>query len=156
MESVTCEHGVCAATGEHLYAHSLWAVLQQVDTQGYSFFQCEQGQEFRAVQYQHFHCSHTHMLAGMTACISSHYTDAQLRRAGGTVLHKMVLGHGLTCEQCAAPLDTVAYRFTLTQGLPWHRSDGAEHDHTLYWCCSLEHAGHHCLAFLASLKEYIP
>jgi len=154
METVTCEHGACGNAHEHSESHSMWAVLQKVTPAGYTYFQCEQGQDFRWVNYQHFHCCHGHMLAGMAACIEEHYGEEQMQAPGGaTILHKLALQSGLICQQCQAPLTHQAYRFCLTQGLPWHRSDNSEHEHTMNWCCSLEHAKEQVLLVIKSIPE---
>lgn len=147
---VTCEQ--CAKDHPHEISHSMWAVLQKVTKKEYSFYQCEQGQTFRYVNYQHFHCSHAHMIDGMKACIQAHYTEEALHAPGNTILHKIVLGSGLACTVCQTPLIDQAYRFCLTQGLPFHRVPDQSTEDLQQWCCSLEHARQNTIQLLEGLE----
>jgi hypothetical protein len=155
IESVTCEH--CdSAVDDHINAHSMWAVLQKVSADGYSWFQCAEGQTFRDVNYQHFHCDHDHMITGMLRCIESHYQEATLQKATGTNLHSVVLQAGLLCKACHNPLTKEAYRFCLTQGLPFHRVPDNSTEAKEQWCCSLEHAKICVRQVLQAMEEHIP
>lgn len=148
-----CEHCNDAVDGLHV-AHSGVAVLQKVDTSGYQFYQCEDGQEHGGVTYQHYNCSPAHMLEMFSRCVQEHYTEALLHPippgGGYTILHRLVLGKGLTCKQCQAALTTQAYRFCLTISTPVNIVPDNSLDELGEWCCSLEHARESALATITN------
>jgi hypothetical protein len=145
-----CEH--CTNEIEN-DLHSMLVVLQRVDQQGYSWFQCEQGQEMDGHNWQHSHCSHAHMLDNVAACIHTHYKEDDLTRVPVTQvrLHRHVLNRGLTCAVCETPLEKNAYRFCLTHATPVNRLPHS-HESLDGWCCSLEHARIEALNVLENEK----
>lgn len=155
---LTCEHECNGRMEKPEDSHSMWAVLQKVDMNGYNFFQCEEGQEHNFVNYQHFHCCHKHMQAGMVTCLNEHYGEEKLHPIpsgqGTTILHRIVLGGGLSCKVCGSLLTSVAYRFCLTQGLPQIRVPDQGLEHFGEWCCSFEHAKQSALAIIASMEVF--
>lgn len=153
VSSIVCEQLGCSEQVDVTTSHSLWAVLQKVDASGYSFFQCEEGQEYNDVNYQHFCCCHQHMQQHMMICLNDHYKEELLHapRGGSTILHKVVLKSNLSCKICQSSLSQVAYRFCLTQGLPQNRVPDESLDSLGEWCCSLDHARQATLAIIASM-----
>jgi len=151
-----CEHPSCNDTVSIENAHSCVVVLQKVEPDGYSFFQCEQGQKFRFVNWQHFHCSKGHMLAALPDCIMKHYNESDLSDRKFTSygrFHKIVMGSGLTCKMCQKPLTEAAYRFCLTYATPINLIPDDSHNELGEWCCSIEHAKQSVLLTIDGLKE---
>lgn len=150
-----CEH--CSQEHDFEESHSTIAVLQRVTAQGYAFHQCEQGQEYNGVNWQHYHCSHEHMKSNFAACLNEHYSEQDLHAippGGGTTnLHKVVLGKALSCKICNQPLTSVAYRFCLTRATPVNHVPDGSLDPLAGWCCSLDHARQAALAIVAQLEE---
>src|SRR6266851_564453 len=142
IQIITCEHTKCSETKGYEEAHSSLVVLQKVDKRGYTYHQCEQGQEVYFHNFQHWHCSHEHMQVGLTRCINEHYTESDLHPpiAGTTILHKVVLSSHLLCRICNAPLTDIAYRFCLTYATPVNSIPDNSMDELGEWCCSLVHA----------------
>ena len=141
---ITCEHTECSRTIGLEDAHSAVAVLQKVDTNGYQFYQCEQGQEVDFARWNHFHCSPEHMKANFAVCIKEHYSENLLHPiplgAGSTILHRIVLGSKLKCKVCQSALETQAYRFCLTHCTPINSVPDNSMNELGEWCCSLAHA----------------
>ncbi len=158
-QTFICEHQPCSALINSKFdSHSSWLVLQHVNTTEYTFFQCQQGQEFQFLNNQHWHCCHECMIQGMQKCVQEHYTEDLLHPPPErvAVLSKMILNRNIPCAVCATPLENGAFRFCLTQGLPFHREPtNSSNDYFRDWCCSLEHAKSHCITFLAALEEQI-
>lgn len=152
---ITCEHIHCNETIDFDQSHSAVAVLQRVDTQGYTFFQCEDGQVYNNVTYQHFHCSHEHMIVNFASCVQDHYNESLLHPIppgeGRTILHQIVLGSHLLCNICESPLVDVAYRFCLTHCTPQNSVLDQSLDELGEWTCSLEHAKQSALAIIGSM-----
>jgi len=158
-----CNHAECnesianmvGSPGAHIEAHSVVAVLQKVDTAGYTFCQCDQGPEHNFVSYQHYHCSHSHMQQGMISCINEHYSEESLHGipvgGGSTILHRIVLGSNVECSTCNKLLDGVGYRFCLTAATPYNYLPDGLHTELSSWCCSLEHAKQHAIAVINSM-----
>jgi hypothetical protein len=150
-----CEH--CSQEHEFEESHSTIAVLQRVDTDGYTFHQCEQGQDYNGAQWQHWHCSHEHMKANFAACLNDHYAEEHLHPippGGGTTnMHSVVLASNLNCKVCQQPLTTVAYRFCITRCTPVNHVPDNSLDELANWCCSLEHARQSALAIIETLEE---
>lgn len=153
---IACEHSECSATVKFEDAHSAVAVLQKVDTNGYQFFQCEDGQEVNSVTYQHWHCSREHLLVNFAACINGHYNEGLLHHIlpgqGSTILHKIVLGGKLKCKVCQVPLVTQAYRFCLTHCTPQNSVPDDSLNDLGEWCCTLEHARQSVLKTIDSIS----
>ena len=141
MGDLSCEQ--CATGHGILDSHSMLVVLQKVDTGGYTFFQCENGQEWAYMNYQHFCCSQECMGQAVRACLNEHHQEQHLHPIppgeGSTILHRIVLGRGLACAVCHAALEAVAYRFVLTRATPYNELPHSHHG-LEGWCCSLEHA----------------
>lgn len=155
ISTVACEHPDCSEKIDVASSHSMWAVLQKIDATGYSFFQCEEGQVYNDVNYQHFFCCHAHMLACVQGCVIEHYKEEFLHApdgGGSTILHKIVLTNNLVCKLCQAPLVSVAYRFCLTQGTPQNRVPDESLNHLAEWCCSLDHARQSALAIITAME----
>ena len=154
-----CSESIAHMVKDHITAHSMVAVLQKVDQAGYSFFQCEEGQEREFVRYQHFHCSHTCMKENMRQCLSQHYTEEKLHsipNGGGTTrMHTIILRGNVSCLVCAAPLINQAYRFCLTQSTPVNYIPDTSNHMFGEWCCSLNHALESALYTIESLEEFI-
>jgi len=152
---IICEHDVCNEQSEIEAAHSCVIVLQKVDKSGYSFHQCEQGQEVNCLNYQHWHCSHDHMQVGLTRCINEHYDEVDLHPIptgeGRTILHRMVFGSMLECKVCGSHLKDVAYRFCLTMATPINAIPDDSHNELGEWCCSLDHAKQSALSIVSSM-----
>jgi hypothetical protein len=151
MMSIKCEH--CNEDiGSVEVSHSAVAVLQYVDTSGYQFFQCEQGQDYAFMNWQHFHCSHAHMKQNFAKCVIEHYTEAALHPipigAGSTILHKIVLGSNLSCKICKSLLTNQAYRFCLTHATPVNKVPDESLNELGEWCCSVDHAKQSALAII--------
>jgi hypothetical protein len=152
--ALTCEHTDCNDTISIDNAHSCLVVLQKVEPDGYSFHQCEQGQEFRFVNWQHFHCSHEHMKVVVSDCITSHYSESDLSGRKFTrfgKFHKIVMGSGLLCKVCQKPLTDVAYRFCLTMATPVNHIPDDSMNELGEWCCSLEHAKESALFIVSNI-----
>ena len=149
-----CEHCSNDIEGIHV-AHSAVAVLQKVTPAGYMFYQCEDGQEFNYVTYQHFACDRDHMRNLYQQCVQEHYSEQLLHSippgAGTTILHRIVLDRGLTCKVCATPLVHMAYRFCLTVSTPVNFVPDNSLDEQGEWCCSLEHARQSALEIISRL-----
>lgn len=159
MAQLICAKYECY--NEHAFetSHSAVAVLQKVDTSGYSFFQCEQGQEYNFVNWQHYHCCHDHMKEGLVDCLNEHYKEEYLhpiQGGGTTILHKIVLGSNLDCKICQQPLTSVAYRFCLTLCTPVNHVPDESLNETGEWCCSLEHAKQSALSIVGGLQSVSP
>jgi hypothetical protein len=144
MESLVCEHEQCSSPvsieGE---AHSCLIVLQKVDKDGYSYYQCDSGQEANFMTFQHWHCCQRHMQSNLIHCIQDHYQEYLLHKPemGTTILHRKVLGSMLECKICGVRLRTEAYRFCLTVATPINSLiDSSHSDELAEWCCSLDHA----------------
>ena len=137
IQLITCEHTECNETKGHEEAHSSLIVLQKVDKNGYTYHQCEQGQEVNSLNFQHWHCSHEHMKIGLTKCINEHYAENDLHPpiAGTTILHKVVLSSHLHCKICNAPLTNVAYRFCHTHATPVNAVVDDSQNELGEWCC---------------------
>lgn len=151
---LTCEH--CAANIATVeVSHSLVAVLQKVDSSGYSFFQCESGQDYSFVNYQHFECCQACLKAKMADCITNHYGESSLHPipawGGSTILHKVVLGSNLVCKLCNAALSTSGYRIGLTLCTPVNSVPDESQNERGEWCCSLEHAQQSALAIVSNI-----
>src|SRR6266436_2956395 len=116
MNCETCQTNI--ATIEE--AHSMVIVLQRVTPDGYSYYQCDLGEEYGGLTFQHWHCNRTEMLAGVKVCINGHHDESLLTPvpASQVRLHKTVLHAGLVCKVCGASLTTQAYRFCLTHATP--------------------------------------
>ena len=157
MAQLICEHSDCSNDHSFEESHSTIAVLQRVDTDGYTFYQCEGGQQYDGVSWQHYHCSHDHMVAGFSVCVKEHYKEEYLHSiplGGGTTnLHKKVLGSGLSCKICQKPLDSVAYRLCLTRCTPVNHVPDASMDDISEWCCSLDHAVQSAISIIEQLEE---
>jgi hypothetical protein len=149
-----CEHCSDSIEGIHV-AHSAVAVLQKVTPEGYTFYQCEDGQEYAYVTYQHFSCTHEHMIQNFGACVSQHYSENLLHpipSGGGiTRLHKIVLRNHLVCIVCQSALEAVAYRFCISICTPINSIPDDSHDQLGGWCCSLEHARQSALSIISSM-----
>jgi hypothetical protein len=154
VQLITCEHPACSETTGHEEAHSSLVVLQKVDKNGYTYHQCEQGQEVNYLNFQHWHCSHEHMQSGLTRCINEHYAESDLHPpiAGTTILHRVVLSSHLLCKTCNAPLTDVAYRFCLTLATPINHVPDESQNELGEWCCSLDHARQSALSIIASIE----
>ena len=150
-----CEH--CSQEHEFEESHSSIAVLQKVDTNGYTFHQCEQGQDYNGVNWQHYHCSHEHMIANFKSCLSEHYQEQDLHPipsgSGTTNMHRVVLNAKLSCKVCQQPLTQVAYRFCLTRCTPVNDVPDNSLDELANWCCSLDHAKQNAAAIIETLEE---
>ncbi len=153
-----CEGSTCSKAIIPEISHSVVVVLQKLDKeQGYTFFQCEEGNVFRGMRWQHFTCDIECLKATLTDCINQHYQESFLHPIptgqGSTRLHDMVLTNtSNTCAFCHSPLTSVAYRFCLTRAIP---ATEPLNDHTDFagWCCSLDHARQHVLATVAEIGE---
>lgn len=156
MAQLICEHSECTTEHDLEVSHSMLVVLQKVDSTGYQFFQCEEGQTYQFVNWQHFHCSHKHMVASLPTCLNEHYAEEKLHPipvgVGTTILHKIVLGSKLACKMCGSPLTSVAYRFCLTMATPINHVPDSSLEDTGEWCCSLDHARQSALAIVASVE----
>lgn len=157
-----CDHNMCDTeinhmVSDHITAHSMVAVLQYVDKDGYKFNQCEGGQERKFVNYQHYHCSHSHMQQSMLICLVTHYNESLLHPiapgSGSTILHKIVLGSKIQCKVCLVPIEVKAYRFCLTLCTPVNVVPDHSQDELGEWCCSLEHALQSALEIIDNLQE---
>jgi hypothetical protein len=150
-----CEH--CQEQHDFEASHSMIAVLQKVDQAGYTFFQCEEAQEYNGVRWQHYHCSHDHMVENFASCIIDHYSEEKLHPippGGGTTnIHRIVLKAGLSCKVCSQPLEQVAYRFCLTRCTPVNAVPDGSLDPLANWTCSLEHAQAAAHIIIANLEE---
>jgi len=155
IQLITCEHDNCSEQLSHEEAHSCVVVLQKVDKQGYTYHQCEQGQEINFMNYQHWHCSHEHMQAYLLTCVNEHYSEEELHPpiAGTTILHKIVLGSNLTCKACGKSLTEQAYRFCLTQATPVNAIPDDSHSETGEWCCSLSCAKQSVVKTIQAMEE---
>lgn len=143
-------------SGEYISAHSSVAVLQYINKlYGYKFYQCEDGQPFANVTYQHYHCSHNCMLTNMISCINNHYSSDKLNPIpigqGSTILDKIILGNGFSCSQCQLPLTFEAYRFCLVRCTPINAVHNGEDDSG--WCCSYDHAKQQALQLINTFQE---
>ena len=160
MAQLVCAKYECYNEHSFEESHSAVAVLQKVETGGYTFYQCDQGQEFGFVTWQHYHCCHDHMKDGLADCLIDHYSEEKLHPipAGGgtTMLHRVVLGSDLSCKDCGAPLTHVAYRFCLTLCTPYNHVPDESMDELGGWCCSLEHARQSALSLLKGLERVSP
>ncbi len=156
MARLICEHSSCTQPHDFVNSHSSIAVLQRVDKSGYTFFQCEEGQEYNFVNWQHWHCSHEHMKENFATCINEHYTEGNLHPISGggtTILHKVVLGSSLCCKVCQQPLTDVAYRLCLTMCTPVNHVPDASMEETGEWCCCLDHAKQSALSTISNLNQ---
>lgn len=134
--------------------HSMVVVLQKVDaTNGYSFFQCEQGALYQNVNFQHWSCSKAHMLQQVQNCINTHYLETSLiaRDTTQVRLHNAVFNNALTCKQCGTRLTSVAYRFCLTHATPVNSVPDDSLNELGEWCCSLDHARQSVLKTVSTL-----
>ncbi len=143
-KQLTCERPQCNNQMGIEEAHSIVIVLQKVTPSGYTFFQCEEGQEFRFMNWQHFYCSNTCMGNHLHSCLHEHHAEEKLHPIptgmGSTIIHKVVLGSELLCKVCQAPLATNAYRFCATRATPYNLVFDESQNELGEWCCSLEHA----------------
>lgn len=123
-------------------AHSMGVVLQKVTPDGYSFYQCDRGEEYGGLTFQHWYCNRAEMVAGVRACIGEHYDESLLISVSPQQvrLHKTVLRAGLTCKVCGTALSTQAYRFCLTHATPVNSIPDDSMNELGEWCCSLAHA----------------
>ena len=157
MAQLICAKYECYNEHSFEESHSAVAVLQKVDANGYSFYQCDQGQEYNFVNWQHYHCCHDHMKEGFTDCLTDHYAEDKLHPipvGGGTaILHKVVFGSELACKVCQHPLTSVAYRFCLTRCTPVNDVPDESMNELGEWCCSLEHARQSALSIINTLEE---
>lgn len=114
--------------------------LQKVSEDAYTFFQCEQGQDFRAMNWQHFCCSLDCMKEMLTKCINEHNNENDLHgiTEGYSRFHKFILSNNLNCSLCNNPIQS-GYRFCLTFATPIFGNIN-DHRDLSNWCCSLEHA----------------
>jgi len=156
MARLICEHSDCTSEHEFENSHSSVAVLQRVDQGGYTFFQCEQGQDHNFVNWQHYHCCHGHMKEGLSDCLNNHYKEEYLHPVNGggtTVLHKIVLGSALSCKVCQQPLSNEAHRFCLTRCTPVNQVPDDSLNDLSEWCCSLAHARQSALAIIEGMTD---
>ena len=148
-----CEH--CDQQIESVeVAHSMVIVLQKVSTDGYSYYQCDQGTEYGGLTYQHFCCSHPEMVSMVQSCINTHYHESDLIAISPQQvrLHRTVLNAHLTCKVCQLALTTQAYRLCLTYATPDIATPlGDSLNELSGWCCSLSHAQESALAIIGSL-----
>ena len=135
-----CEH--CNEELQEMYlSHSMLIVLQKVDRNGYSWFQCDDGSLVDNHTFQHWHCSKQHMLSGVEICINEHYNEEKLTPPPYPVsIHKHVLNTGVECKYCKDALIEKAYRFCLTVATPINYVPDESHNIVGEWCCSLDHA----------------
>lgn len=130
---------------------SIVIVLQKVEPSGYTFYQCDDGQEFQYLTLQHFHCSQRCLRSGVEKCLTEHYDEEKLHPIpvgeGRTVLHKIVAANVHNCVWCKKPLNGVAYRFLLTHATPINRTIHTHYE-TIGWCCSLSCARARALELL--------
>lgn len=139
MRCETCSTDIASVD----IAHSMVIVLQKVALDGYSYYQCESGIEHGGLTFQHFHCNHQEMIAGVKACINLHYQEPYLTspEPGNVVrLHRTVLRAQLNCKVCGSKLTTQAYRFCLTHATPLNSVPDDSQNELGEWCCSLAHA----------------
>ncbi len=153
-----CEHCTVDIPGTTEEAHSAVAVLQKVTSDGYSFYQCENGQEHLGVSYQHFTCKLEHMRGLFSTCVQEHYGEHMLQSilsGGGTSrLHQIILSKKLPCKICSTPLITQGYRFCLTVCTPMNYVPDNSLDYLGEWCCSLDHARQSALAIIQNIGGY--
>src|SRR5258708_4051969 len=75
--------------------HSMTVVLQKCDAiKGYSWVQCETGQDYNFMNFQHFTCNPDCMKNQVIGCITTHYQESDLIPVptNQVQLHKKVLG----------------------------------------------------------------
>lgn len=144
MHNTTCEHKTCNNQIEqaNTQGHSMLVVLQCVGLKGYSYYQCDNGSMVDYHTWQHWHCTHEHMIEGVKECINNHHHPDKLTSniMGTTNVHNIILGAGLRCKMCGASLHTVAYRFCLTHATPYNYVPDNHTDMFSGWCCSFNHA----------------
>lgn len=137
-------------------SHSTVVVLQKLSkTDGYTFFQCEEGNEFHNMRYQHFCCGTYCMQQKLLGCINEHYLEEHLHPitvGGTTTLHEIVLSAGRTCAVCNEALSDVCYRFCLTHATPFCQPLNDQSDYG-EWCCSLDHAKQNATSTINNIKE---
>lgn len=156
-QSMICEH-----CNEHISrieaTHSLLILLQKVTPNGYTYGQCEQGQEYNQTNWQHFHCSEAHMIQNAQHCVNQHYSEDILHsgEAGTTRVHQLMLDGTHHCTLCQAPLTMVAYRFALTGATPYNHEPDKSMDQLQEWCCSLDHAKQQCCKNIAAIAGVLP
>lgn len=148
-----CAH--CEKEIEIEKSHSMTVVLQRVSNEGYSFYQCSEGQENGGLSHQHFHCERDAMIAGIQSCINEHYTEEKLQPVDPQLvrLHKVVLFAGLHCKVCGATLTDKAYRLCLTHATPKNSVPDNSLSDLGEWCCTLDHAKQSSLTTI--LKEEV-
>jgi hypothetical protein len=138
---MNCEHCQTTVEGVHT-AHSLLIVLQKVDTSSYSYYQCGFSEDEHISKWQHWGCSHNHMLEMARQCVNEHHLEEKLERIPPRQvrLHLYVLQAGLKCKLCQGELTQVAYRFCTSRATPFSENFDNSLSDTGEWCCSLEHA----------------
>lgn len=139
MQCETCSAPISVVDA----SHSVVIVLQKVDyTNGYSYHQCDTGEIYNGLSYQHFYCSEVHMKESVPTCINTHFAETDLHSpvVGSTNLDKQVFAGNLLCKVCGVPLVTSAYRFCLTNATPYNRVLDNSQNELEEWCCSLAHA----------------
>lgn len=148
-----CEHCNNEING---IGHSCLIVLQKVTKDGYTFFQCNDGQEVDFHNWQHWHCCHQHMQRGIVKCLWEHHAEDKLQSPlpGNIVnLHKVVLRSNLTCRYCVNMLTDVAYRICITMATPYNHVPDESQNELGEWCCSLDHAIRSAIVTINMMEE---
>lgn len=139
------------------HAHSMVIIVQRIDSNGYSFYQCDGGQKVHRHTYNYWHCSRDHMMQAMPKHITNHVVEGRFQSpAPGNIVNlHLVLDDGLQCEVCGKLLIEEAYRIQLWHGTPIAGvPEGATNSDEEGWCCSLAHAKQQAHNVVTKMSTY--